>query len=106
CFMTARPIPIAATIALALAVAGCSIAGVQPLPGNRSATASAAIASVAPVAATPAGHVPDAAAVPMAGDSVLAYVASERGTLDGLIAHYASAYSVPERLVRRVIVRE
>jgi soluble lytic murein transglycosylase-like protein len=105
--MTARPIPIAGTLILALVLAGCSVAGIKPLPGNRDLTASAAIASIAPVAATPAGHVPKAAAVPRApSDALLAYAGSERGQLDGLIAHYAREYSVPEHLVRRVIVRE
>lgn len=103
--MTARPIPIAGSIALALVLAGCSMANIKPLPGNR--TASAAIASFAPVTATPAGHVPKAAAVPSApGAMLLGYASSERGPLDGLIAHYATQYSVPEHLVRRVIVRE
>ena len=104
--MTVRPLPIAA-LALALAVSGCSIAGVKPLPGNRGGTASAAIASVAPVAETRAGHVPAAAAVPAAaGDFTLAYADAGSGALDGLIAHYSSHYAVPERLVRRVIMRE
>jgi len=90
---------------LAVVLAGCSIAGVKPLPGNRSAQA--AIASLAPSAPTPAGHVPRAAAVPAAPtDMLLGYAGSERGHLDGLIAHYAAEYDVPERLVRRVIVRE
>lgn len=94
--------------ALALVVSGCSIAGIKPLPGNRSATASAAIASVAPVVPeTAPGHVPAAAAVPSASeDFVLAYAGGGRGELDGLIAHYANEYNVPEALVRRVIVRE
>ena len=37
---------------------------------------------------------------------LLGYAGSERGALDGLIAHYAAQYNVPEHLVRRVIVRE
>ena len=104
--MTARPLPIAGSLALALVLAGCSLAGIKPLPGNRT-TAAAAVASFAPVAATPAGHVPKAAAVPPAPSSMLlGYAGSERGALDGLIAHYAAQYDVPEHLVRRVIVRE
>lgn len=103
--MTARPIPIAGSLALALVLAGCSMAGIKPLPGNR--TASAAVASFAPVAATPAGHVPKAAAVPAAPSSLLlGYSGSERAALDGLIAHYATQYSVPEQLVRRVVAKE
>jgi soluble lytic murein transglycosylase-like protein len=110
--MTARPLTIIATLALAFAVAGCSIAGVKPLPGNRAAlanpSASEAIADIAPtMPATAAGHVPPAAAVPHASDEfVLAYADSSRGELDGLIAHYANEYDVPEALVRRVIMRE
>jgi soluble lytic murein transglycosylase-like protein len=104
--MTARPLPIAGSLALALVLTGCSLAGIKPLPGNRT-TAAAAAASFAPVAATPAGHVPRAAAVPSAPSSMLlGYAGSERGALDGLIAHYAAQYNVPEHLVRRVIVRE
>lgn len=103
--MTARPLSIAATLTLALVLAGCSMAGIKPLPGNR--TAAAAVASFAPVAPTPAGHVPKAAAVPPAPSAMLlGYAGSERGALDGLIAHYATQYDVPEHLVRRVIVRE
>jgi soluble lytic murein transglycosylase-like protein len=101
-----RPMPIAGTLALALVLGGCSMAGLKPAPGNRDASASAAIASFAPVAPTPAGHVPDAAAVPTAGNALMAYAGSERGELDGLIAHYSRHYNVPEHLVRRVIVRE
>ena len=103
--MTARPLPIAGSLAMALVLAGCSMAGIKPLPGNKSAAT--AIASFAPVAATPAGHVPKAAAVPAAPSTLLlGYAGSERGALDGLIAHYAAQYDVPEHLVRRVIVRE
>lgn len=105
--MTARALPLAGLLALAVLVSGCSMAGIKPLPGNRSATA--AIAAAAPVVpeATPAGHVPKAVNIPRAAsDMLLGFAASERGSLDGLIAHYATAYDVPESLVRRVIVRE
>jgi soluble lytic murein transglycosylase-like protein len=105
--MTARAIPLAATLALAAFVSGCSFAGVKPLPGNKSATA--AIASMAPVAATPTvpGHMPKADSIPRAGsDLLLGFAESERGSLDGLITHYAGAYNVPEELVRRVIAKE
>ncbi len=106
--MTAGPLRFAAILALAGTLAACSMAGVKPLPGNRSAElASAAIASFAPATSTPAGHVPKAAAVPVASsDVLLGYAGSERGRLDGLIAHYSNEYAVPEALVRRVIVRE
>lgn len=105
--MTAGPLRIAAILALAGSLAACSMAGVKPLPGSRSADlATAAVASFAPTA-TPAGHVPAAAVVPTAPSEVLlGYASSERGHLDGLIAHYADQYDVPEALVRRVIVRE
>jgi soluble lytic murein transglycosylase-like protein len=81
---------------LALVVAGCSMASFKPA----SAPATAALANFA--TPTPAGHVPDASAVPPA-PAAMAYTG---GSLDGLIAHYSSQYSVPEALVRRVIVRE
>ncbi|SMQ85559.1 Transglycosylase SLT domain-containing protein [Devosia lucknowensis] len=102
--MTARPLPIAGSIALAFVLSGCSMAGIKPMPGK---SATAAIASFAPAAPTPAGHVPRANAVPTAPTSaLLGYAGSERGALDGLIAHYSAEYAVPEHLVRRVIVRE
>ncbi|SHF32527.1 lytic transglycosylase domain-containing protein [Devosia limi] len=82
---------------LTLSVSGCAISGIKPAPGP----ATAAIAAMAP---TQPGHVPDAAAVPMFSDAALGYVGSPG--LDGLIAHYATQYAVPEHLVRRVIVRE
>jgi soluble lytic murein transglycosylase-like protein len=82
---------------LALAVSGCSMSGLKPAPGK----ASAALASFE-AAATPAGHVPKASAVP-AAPSALGYA---DGSLDGLIAHYSTHYSVPEALVRRVIKKE
>jgi soluble lytic murein transglycosylase-like protein len=94
-------------LALAVIVSGCSFAGIKPLPGNKSA--SAAIAAAAPVEAmpTPAGHVPKAVNVPRAGsDLLLGFAESERGSLDGLISHYSTQYSVPENLVRRVINKE
>jgi soluble lytic murein transglycosylase-like protein len=84
-------------VMLALVVAGCSMSSFKPAS---SGPASAALASFA-APATPAGHVPDATAVPQA--SAMAYAG---GSLDGLIAHYSQQYSVPEALVRRVIVRE
>ena len=78
---------------LALLVAGCSMGSIKPAP------ATAAIAALAP---TKPGHVPDADAVPRA-PTALSYAGNG---LDGMIAHYAQAYDVPESLVRRVIVRE
>ncbi len=87
------PILLSSTAVLALLVVGCSTASLKPAP------ATAALASFAP---TPAGHVPDAAVVP-AAPSAMGYAS---GSLDPLIAHYSQQYSVPESLVRRVIVRE
>lgn len=87
-----------ATILLALLVSGCSMSSFKPAPGP----ASAALAAFAAPAATPAGHVPDATAVP-AAPMALGYAG---GAYDGLIAHYARQYDVPEALVRRVIARE
>ena len=86
---------IGAATLLALMVSGCSMSSFKPAPGP----ATAALASFAAPTATPAG---DAAAVPPA-PAALAYSGS---AYDGLIAHYAQQYNVPESLVRRVIVRE
>ena len=83
---------------LAILVSGCSMSSFKPAPGP----ATAALAAFATPEPTPAGHVPKAAAVPPA-PNVLAY---SGGAYDGLIAHYAQQYAVPESLVRRVIVRE
>lgn len=88
-------------LAMALLVSACSMSGLKPMAGTKSAPASAALAAFA-TPATPAGHVPKADAVPMA-TSALGYT---EGSLDGLIRHYATQYAVPEDLVRRVIVRE
>lgn len=104
--MTARPLSIAGSLVLALVVSGCSVASIKPLPGSRTGeAATAALASFGP-GGTPEGHVPDAAQVPAAASGLLAYAGGEHGPLDGLIAHYSAQYSVPESLVRRVIVRE
>mgnify|MGYP000297667583 CR=1 FL=1 len=88
---------IGAATLLALLVSGCSMSAFKPGAG-----AAAALASLAAPTATPAGYVPDAAVVPSA-PSALGYTG---GAYDGLIAHYAQQYDVPEALVRRVIVRE
>lgn len=101
--MGARTVAALGAIALAIGVSGCSMAGIKPLPGTKSATA--ALASFAPVTPTPAGHMPKAASVPPA-PSLLGYAESPHGAIDGLVAHYAAAYNVPEHLVHRVIVRE
>jgi soluble lytic murein transglycosylase-like protein len=90
-------LPLLASAALAaILVSGCSMSSFKPAPGK----ATAALASFAEP--TKAGHVPAAAAVP-AAPGALAYAGSG---LDPLIAHYAQQYGVPEKLVRRVIVRE
>ena len=70
------------------------MSGLKPARGG----AAAALASFE----TPAGHVPKAAAVP-AAPAALGYAS---GSLDGMITHYSSQYSVPETLVRRVIKKE
>lgn len=99
--MTARLLPIVATLLLATTLAGCSLAGIKPAPGK---TATAALASFAP---TQPGHMPSAAAVPAApGSALMGYAESPHGSMDGLIAHYSQQYAVPEKLVRRIIVRE
>lgn len=86
-----------AVVILALAVSGCSMSSFKPAPSK----ATAAIAAFAP---TKPGHVPKASAVPPAPEA-LGY-AQSGGSYDGLISHYSAQYNVPERLVRRVIVRE
>ncbi len=90
---------LAGLAAASLLLAGCSMSGIKPAPGGK---ATAALASFATPTATPAGHVPAAAVVP-AAPKLLAYTGNQ---LDGLISHYSQHYSVPEALVRRVIVRE
>ncbi len=85
----------------ALALAGCSSAFTRPATTQ---PATAAIAELAPAADPDA--VPDAAMVPAASPEVLAYASTGPGNLDGLIAHYAHHYRVPESLIRRVIDRE
>jgi soluble lytic murein transglycosylase-like protein len=87
-----------AAIVLAGLASGCSMSSFKPAPGP----ATAALASFASPTETAEGQVPDAAAVP-AAPMALGYAG---GAYDGLIAHYAQQYSVPEALVRRVIVRE
>jgi len=87
-----------AAVLLGLLVSGCSMGSFKMAPGGK---ASAAIAALAP---TQPGHVPDADQVPTAPGGALAYAGSN--PYDNLIAHYAQNYQVPERLVRRVIVRE
>lgn len=91
-------VPLGAALVLAVMVSGCSMTSFKPAPGP----ASAALASFAAPTATPAGYVPDASAVPSA-PMALGY---SSGGYDGMIAHYAQQYAVPESLVRRVIVRE
>ncbi len=102
--MTVRPLSTAGSLALALVVSGCTVAGIKPLPGNR--TGEAATAALASFGPTPVGHMPDAAAVPAASSGLLAYAGSGSSAFDGLIVHYSQAYNVPERLVRRVIAKE
>lgn len=101
--MRRRASAIVALAALAFAVSGCSVAGIKPLSGDKSATA--ALASFAPQAPTPAGHMPKAASIP-AAPVVLGYAEGSRSMVNALVSHYASAYKVPERLVHRVIQRE
>lgn len=90
---------LAGLAAASLLLTGCSMSGLKPAPGGK---ATAALAALATPSSTPAGHVPDAAVVP-AAPKLLAYTGNQ---LDGLISHYSQQYSVPESLVRRVIVRE
>lgn len=85
------------SLVVALAVLGCSMSEFKP----GSDAASAGLTEfVAPT--TPTGYVPKADAVPIAV-SALGYTDS---SMDGLISHYARHYSVPEDLLRQVIVRK
>ena len=89
---------------LGLSVSGCSMSSFKPAPAK---------AAVASAAATPKAEADSES--PLAG--LLAFAAPNqpaafdgvttgRPTLDPLIAKYAVHYKVPERLVRRLIVRE
>jgi soluble lytic murein transglycosylase-like protein len=83
----------AALAVSALALSGCSMAGmptVRPAPVSALATAPSSTESTEPIA-------------------VLAYASGpERpvGSMDRMIASYAALYDVPESLIRRVIMRE
>ncbi len=92
---------------LGLLVSGCSMSSFRPAPGP--------IATAAPQPATRAAAPDKADGNPLEG--LLAFASSGeapafappgmgRPALDPLIAKYAAQYNVPERLVRRVIVRE
>lgn len=96
--------------ASAMFLSACSMSGIQfaaaPAQAPSPDQATTAIASLAPVSSARPGAVPPAATVPAAPTGMLGFAESGPGGLDGLIGHYARAYNVPERLVRRVIVRE
>jgi soluble lytic murein transglycosylase-like protein len=96
--------------ASAVLLSACSMSGIQfaaaPAQAPSPEPATMAIASLAPVSSARPGHVPPASAVPAAPAGMLGFAESGPGGLDGLIGHYSRAYNVPERLVRRVIVRE
>lgn len=108
--MTLKLVPLLAASALALVASGCSLSGIKPLPGSGATAAIAEFAPTQPEAVADAGDVmPKAAAVPPApADLALAYAGGGAGNpaFNSLVAHYASAYDVPEALVHRVIVRE
>lgn len=113
--MRQTAIMVAGVALLGLAVSGCSMSSFKMAPGPTAALA-------APKAAPKAEEAEQVAATdeqdgnPLAGllafaapDQPAAFApASEGGrpALDPLIAKYASQYNVPERLIRRVIVRE
>lgn len=91
---------------LALLVSGCTMSSLRPAPAT-----TASVASVdAPEAASEEAGDDEALSMvsAFAAPNVPAAVeaAAPSSELDGLIAKYSSQYSVPERLVRRVIVRE
>jgi soluble lytic murein transglycosylase-like protein len=110
--MRQTAIMVAGAALLGLVVCGCSMSSFKMAPGPR------AVAAVRPA--------PQPQAQPEADDgnplsSLLAFASPNaapvtqasfapptqgRPALDPLIAKYASSYNVPERLIRRVIVRE
>jgi soluble lytic murein transglycosylase-like protein len=111
-------IMVAGIALLGLAVSGCSMSGFKMAPGSM-AKASLVAPTQAPrtKAAEEAAAEEDHDTNPLAG--LLAFAAPEqpaalaaqpyhggRPTLDPLISKYAQQYNVPERLIRRVIVRE
>lgn len=100
-FQSPGPIPLRSVLAALCAagvLAGCSMGAIRPAPAPAVASA---------VAEARAPGVPAASVVPAAPATALALgYASAGAGLDALIAHYARHYGVPERLVRRVIVRE
>jgi len=85
--------------ALAVLVAGCSMAG---LPTFKPAPAT--VAAVAPVPASRPAAEAEEAFVPLAFAEAPARASS--GPVDGLISKYAAIYDVPESLIRRVVQRE
>ncbi len=67
----------------ALVLSGCTMASILPAPRTATtASAASVVMAFAPPTPTP------------------------RSSMDALIARYAAEYNVPERLIRRVIVRE
>jgi len=102
---------------MALAVSGCSMSGFKMAPGPVAAVAApkpaqrpdatkqaAAEHDSSPPAGLLAFASPNAAPVVEASFAPPSH--GGRPLLDPLIAKYASTYNVPERLIRRVIVRE
>ncbi|MET3899027.1 soluble lytic murein transglycosylase-like protein [Devosia sp. UYZn731] len=116
--MRQTAITVAGVALLSLAVSGCSMSSFKMAPGPTAALAApkpapqheaAEQAAAAeehdsnPLAGLLAFASPNAAPVVQAS---FAPTGPSRPAIDPLIAKYASAYNVPERLIRRVIVRE
>lgn len=85
--------------ALAALLAGCSMAGI---PALKPAPMQVAAVAEAPV---PQAR-PDDNAAPFEPFGFVEAPARSSSGVDGLIGKYASAYGVPESLVRRVVARE
>jgi soluble lytic murein transglycosylase-like protein len=96
---------------LALLLSGCSTSSMRPSSGAAAVAAIEAEEGAAPVAAAEAEEGDEALsmvtafAAPIVPAADAAQV-TPRPALDPLIAKYSAHYAVPERLVRRVIVRE
>ncbi|MEO5807719.1 MAG: lytic transglycosylase domain-containing protein [Devosia sp.] len=98
---------VAGVAVAAMALSGCSMASLATIvrPGApHHSTASIA----APKPAIRAATAVAAATAPTAESAVLAFAepSTTAAPMDQLILKYSTAYNVPERLIRRIIVRE
>ena len=110
--MRKATIMVAGTVLLGLMVSGCSMSSFKMAPGPRAVAAAKPAAQPqakpdaddsSPLSSLLAFASPNAAPV---AEASFAPPIQGRPAIDPLIAKYASSYNVPERLIRRVIVRE